>query len=279
MKKSIPLVANSIIFIIGICCLVYDQIYLGALCLLIISLILLWSYGMSAGVWETENTKLANDDIETEKLQLSAQIRTLTESERQLSNDNEMLRQRISQLESMKNVEPSVEKHYYQCPLTYAVPIAIDDFFKACIERYSSRLERAGVGIEYVCESKNLQTYLSSSALTIICDNVFDNILKFAPRQSKVFLIISAIDDESLIIFKNSGKGVTESEVERVFEINYKGSNAKGGNGLGLAQVKEILDDYGGSVWCKSTPDTGFALYLQIPSYCKPRQTKEAEGI
>jgi signal transduction histidine kinase len=279
MKKSIPLLANSIIFIIGICCLVNGQIYLGALCLLIISLILLWSYGMASSVWEKEDKKLPNEDIETENIQLLDKLRTLTESERQLSNDNEMLRQRISQLESEKNVEQPTEKHYYQCPLTYAVPIVIDDFFKVCIDRYTSRLERAGVGIEYICESKGLQTYLSSSAFTIICDNVFDNILKFAPRNTKVFLIISAIDDESLIIFKNSGKGVTESEAERVFEINYKGSNAKGGNGLGLAQVKEILDDYGGSVWCKSTTDTGFALYLQIPIFCKSRQTKEEEEL
>ena len=73
------------------------------------------------------------------------------------------------------------------------------------------------------------------------------------------------MDNDTLVIFRNSGKGLREEELNRIFEINYRGSNHKSGNGLGLAQVKAIIEDFGGQVWGKSSPDKGFALYLQIP--------------
>jgi signal transduction histidine kinase len=147
------------------------------------------------------------------------------------------------------------------------VPVNINSFLNLYINSFSDSIKSSGLDVEYSCQKDNLTTCLSESALTIICNNVFDNIIKFSPENAKVYVILSSIDDDGLVIFKNPGKGVSSKEEEKIFDINYKGSNSKYGNGLGLSQVKDIMDDYGGSVWGKSTPQTGFALYLQIPEH------------
>jgi signal transduction histidine kinase len=145
------------------------------------------------------------------------------------------------------------------------------------IDNSSVRFEKAGINVEYSCPSGEVQTFLSESALLTICNNVFDNIIKFAPEGTKVFVMVSATEEDSLVIFKNSGRGIPESENGRIFDLNYKGANASYGNGLGLSQVREIIEDFGGGVWGKSTYDTGFALYLQIPKHQIQKEQKGAD--
>ena len=108
-------------------------------------------------------------------------------------------------------------------------------------------------------------TYLSSAALTVICDNIFDNILKFSPTPAAIYIRITAIEADSLIIFRNEGDGPDETEMEQIFDLNYQGTNRKTGSGLGLTQVKALIEDFGGHVQAKSSKGSGFALYIQLP--------------
>ena len=50
-----------------------------------------------------------------------------------------------------------------------------------------------------------------------------------------------------------------------IFELNYQGSNRKSGNGLGLAQVKAVVEHYNGTVYAKSSVGEGMAIYIQFP--------------
>ena len=54
-------------------------------------------------------------------------------------------------------------------------------------------------------------------------------------------------------------------EVSYIFDLNYQGANRKSGNGLGLAQVKAIVEHYKGTVYAKSEVNEGMAIYIQFP--------------
>ncbi len=68
---------------------------------------------------------------------------------------------------------------------------------------------------------------------------------------------------------QDTGFGIPESDVPRLFEKFYRGTNrdalAQRGTGLGLAIVKSIAERHSGKVWVKSELNKGSIFYLQVP--------------
>lgn len=258
MSAVITLVLNSIIFIAGILGIIFDQPFLSASCLLLLSILFIWTpKKQQTDVVRTaddpDDVRPAHDDmLQTE---LSLRIEELSATNRLL--DEEVSRLRAAQAPYMHPL--------YTCPLTSALPVSLDGFFDTYIKNHFDTLPKNKVRPEYHCSVPQAQTYISAAALTIICDNVIDNMLKFAPKAEAIYIRIADMEEDSLIIFKNGGDGIAEHEAKLIFDLNYQGSNKKTGCGLGLAQVKAIVTDYGGHIWAKSSHNTGFTLYIQLP--------------
>lgn len=64
----------------------------------------------------------------------------------------------------------------------------------------------------------------------------------------------------------DTGPGISERGMERLFELYY--STREGGNGLGLAISKRIIDEHGGFIKVRSEPGKGsqFSVHLPLPS-------------
>lgn len=264
MRKTIPFLLNSILFIVGISFLFLQHPILCAVCYLLISILFIWTFKAERPPEPLPSEESLSEDIEALRTKLSLQIEELTAEKEQYAKENKQLNDALSQY---KNKESNTINCgvLYTCPLTSALPVHLDAFFTDYLARYADLFERRKIALHYNCSSPKAITYLSSAALTLICGNIFDNMLKFSPLSESAYIRITAYEDGSLIIFKNEGDGPAESEVDKLFALNYQGVNKKGGLGLGLTQVKALIDDYGGEVWVKSSKGTGFALYLKLP--------------
>ncbi len=62
----------------------------------------------------------------------------------------------------------------------------------------------------------------------------------------------------------DTGKGMSAAERDRMFEPFY--SRFEGGQGLGLAVVRRVVDDYGGTIRVASEPNKGTAIGLTFPA-------------
>lgn len=263
MKKNFPLILNSILFIAGTFFIASDQPLLCAVCLLFISLLCIWKPNINVAktTEDAPETEEGTDiqEMDLQQFELSLRVQELTEA-------NQLLTEEIDRLRK----EPELCVHpLYSCPLTSALPINLDKFFTDYIKnRFNTT--KATIHPSFHCAAPKAETYLSAAALKIICDNVIDNMLKFAPSAANlcetIYIRITDIDSGSLIIFKNEGEGIPDHETALIFGLNYQGSNKKGGTGLGLAQVAALVSDYGGRTWAKSSKNTGFTLYVQLPS-------------
>lgn len=263
MNKIFPLILNSILFIAGICSIAFGQSLVCAICLLLISLLCIWK--PNAGIAQTaDDAPKADEDTDTketdiQQFELSLRVQELMASNQLLSEEISRLRQ-----EQETCLHP-----LYSCPLTSALPTNLNEYFTDYIKNRLDTLRGSRVHPNFHCSTPCAQTYLSTAALGIICDNVIDNMLKFTPpaaNLSETFYIrITDVDGDSLIIFKNEGEGIPDHETALIFGLNYQGSNKKNGTGLGLAQVDALVSDYGGRVWAKSSRNTGFTLYIQLP--------------
>ncbi|HWP41834.1 MAG TPA: PAS domain S-box protein [Blastocatellia bacterium] len=68
---------------------------------------------------------------------------------------------------------------------------------------------------------------------------------------------------EAIIEVEDDGRGIAESEMQRIFEPFF--STKPDGSGIGLAAVKRIIRAHGGQVGVRSTPGRGTVFTLRLP--------------
>ena len=95
-----------------------------------------------------------------------------------------------------------------------------------------------------------------------LLNNAFD-VLKNYDLERIVLLAILSFDEELIITVEDSGPGIPEKYLSKIF---VKGFSTKGENhGFGLYLVKQILDDYSGSIEVESTMGEGTIFTVKIP--------------
>jgi PAS domain S-box-containing protein len=99
--------------------------------------------------------------------------------------------------------------------------------------------------------------------------NLVENALKYTPQGGEVTIHLQTAPSDLAFAIQDSGIGIPETDLPRLFEKFYRGTNrealAQRGTGLGLAIVKSIAERHGGKVWLESELGKGSTFYLQIP--------------
>ncbi len=101
--------------------------------------------------------------------------------------------------------------------------------------------------------------------LLILLDNAF----AYTPAGKSITLRTSAEGGFARIDVIDEGPGMTEEQVNRIFDRFYRGSEARNGGttgaGLGLAIAKWIADCHAGHISAFSQPDAGTRMTIRIP--------------
>lgn len=97
--------------------------------------------------------------------------------------------------------------------------------------------------------------------------NLLDNALKFThPRDT---VEVRAFDDGNVVAIEiaDTGPGIPEDEIPRVWEELYRGQAARGvpGSGLGLALVRAVIERHGGQVSMRSRLGQGTVVRVTLP--------------
>jgi signal transduction histidine kinase len=99
--------------------------------------------------------------------------------------------------------------------------------------------------------------HLPESLLSQIFRNLVGNALRYAGGTIEVG---GEREDHRVGYFvRDHGPGIPEAERDRIFEVFFRGSTARGsrGTGIGLATVRKIARSYGGKAWVEETPGGG----------------------
>lgn len=102
---------------------------------------------------------------------------------------------------------------------------------------------------------------LTRSVMNIICNAFVHN-----DQSVHVEIVAEAVADEVVIRITDNGKGLSEKELERIFERYYRGTNTENtqGTGLGLAIAKEVLEAHGGSIVAQVQTQGGMCFILTM---------------
>lgn len=98
--------------------------------------------------------------------------------------------------------------------------------------------------------------------------NLLSNALKYTPAGGDIFVSLKTADNDFLRIdVRDTGKGISREEAEKVFERFFQAKGAASGTGIGLALVKSFVELHHGRAWVESETDKGSDFIVVIP--CK----------
>lgn len=115
----------------------------------------------------------------------------------------------------------------------------------------------------------NIQLMADVNMLSTILRNLLQNAVKFTPEYGRIS--ISAIENNNciVIIVEDSGVGMSEQDIEKLFRIDVKfsnpGTSKESGTGIGLLLCKEFVEKHKGKIWVTSTEGKGSKFYFSIP--------------
>jgi two-component system phosphate regulon sensor histidine kinase PhoR len=102
-----------------------------------------------------------------------------------------------------------------------------------------------------------------------VLTNLIDNALKYCPENVKITIEAHEVGDKIQILVKDSGPGIDNRHLPRLFERFYRvdpgRSREMGGTGLGLSIVKHLVEAMGGEVLVESTPGKGSTFGFTLP--------------
>ena len=99
--------------------------------------------------------------------------------------------------------------------------------------------------------------------------NLMDNAVKFTPENGTITLNARRIEDGTVVTIRNSGEGISEEEISRIFERFYKVDKSRSydvkGVGLGLYIVKTIINMHDGDITAESKQGQYTQFSFEIP--------------
>ena len=121
--------------------------------------------------------------------------------------------------------------------------------------------------IKFLLNTNNeyLDIYLDRNLMDKVYFNLLSNSFKFTPNNGTIKVEIEDIKESNFvkIYFKDSGIGIPENEIDKVFKAFYQGSNNnKSSSGIGLHLSKEFIGLHKGSIEVSSNMGAEFVITL-----------------
>ena len=110
-------------------------------------------------------------------------------------------------------------------------------------------------------------------------ENVIRNAVSYGPPGTKVGIESRRMGAQIEVIVRDSGPGVTEKDLELIFEPFYRVDAARnravGGDGLGLAIAARAVGIHGGRIRAHNLDAGGLVVQLSLPALQDPASEEE----
>jgi len=134
-----------------------------------------------------------------------------------------------------------------------------------CLLQFENLWEEKEIEIETDIE-ENITVSADGELLSLVWNNLFSNAMKFTEKGGKVTLSLKGEGDHAVVKVSDTGCGMTKEVGAHIFEKFYQGDSSRqtGGNGLGLALVKRVMDILEGEIGVESAVGVGSTFTVKI---------------
>ncbi|OZM73476.1 two-component sensor histidine kinase [Amycolatopsis antarctica] len=136
------------------------------------------------------------------------------------------------------------------------------------VERALDRARRRAGDIDFEVDLRPWVLTGDPSALERAVLNLLDNAVKFSPDGSVVGVRLRPLGDGTAVVeVSDSGPGIADADLPKVFDRFYRSSEARTlpGSGLGLSIVQQAAERHGGAAYAGNVPGGGALLTIRLP--------------
>jgi len=145
---------------------------------------------------------------------------------------------------------------------------------RSVVEAHAEMAEEHGVTLTAAVPGETVALRFDRERIVQLVNNLVGNALKFTPRGGEVDVQLTDSPSEALIEVRDSGPGIPEAELPRIFDRFYRGTNVgearASGSGLGLAIARSIVEMHGGSIDVVSAIGRGTSFRAHLPRLSEP---------
>ena len=150
---------------------------------------------------------------------------------------------------------------------------APDEILNTAYNRLRVQAERAGISVHIELPDDLPQVLADPPRIEQVLVNLLHNAIKFTPAGGEISLSahVEGSGSEVKVIFEvsDTGVGIPQEDLSRIFERFYKADRARsgGGTGLGLAIARHIIESHGGQIWVESREGRGSNFFFSLPVF------------
>lgn len=147
--------------------------------------------------------------------------------------------------------------------------IEIDSLVRDAIKEVQHTAAKGDIKIIFTPKETFSNVLADQNAVYRAVSNILDNAVKFNHEGGQIEITTKKVGDFIQIAFSDTGVGIAEKYLTRVFEPFYQidpsTTRRFGGTGIGLALVKAHIEGQKGRVWVESNKGKGSIFYITLP--------------
>ncbi|WP_207952163.1 sensor histidine kinase [Paenibacillus turpanensis] len=148
--------------------------------------------------------------------------------------------------------------------------LEIPELIRTIVQKHELKARAKGLDIETVLPDHMPYAYADGLRLEQIVINLLDNAIRYSQNgQIRAEVRYEPKTPYYTIVVEDTGVGMAEEEVSRIFERFYRVEKSRsrnyGGTGLGLAIVKQLVEILEGTITVKSKVNVGTRFDIRLP--------------
>jgi signal transduction histidine kinase len=151
--------------------------------------------------------------------------------------------------------------------------VALDEVADDVMTAHRITADRAGVALRITMPDQPVRVLGSDRSLVRVLSNLVANAIAHTPPGGSVELSLGADDDGAYARVDDTGVGIDEADLPRVFDVAYRGFNGRipradpslqSGSGLGLTIAAGLVKAHGGTLTARNLA-TGARFEVRLP--------------
>jgi signal transduction histidine kinase len=143
-------------------------------------------------------------------------------------------------------------------------------------------VDGAGQTLTVTLPSEPIFVYGDDTRLKQVITNILQNAIKYNTQHGQIWLTLARQDLDALIKIRDTGIGISDTMLERIFEIFEQAkprlSRSQTGLGIGLSVAKRLVDLHHGTIIARSDgPGKGSEFEVRLPILLDDLQGTESD--
>lgn len=142
-------------------------------------------------------------------------------------------------------------------------------FISQIVEIQKIQAHARQISLEFNLPSEEMKCAIDPDRIEQVLRNILDNAFKYSPPGGKVNIQLRRKNDQLYLLFKDTGRGISEEDLPFVFDRFYRVNRARSRGqhsiGLGLAICKWIVEAHQGTIKIESKLNRGTTVAIILP--------------